>query len=336
MSNQQTSERAAALLEEIIDLLVWDETAPHSPIDGYAAGKARRRMRRAAELLRRGEARPKYRNLFTAEQLADICERTAKRDEMRQKVKEELVRTGREMARLIEEDPEGTRQAIFAVYLATQRLADAQGPDSEAARRYRQVRRLTGIAESFESHRRRGKPFDEPRGAEAARDGARAPGDPIPLIPAEILDHAPAGEAILPFPGPGEDSGRPRILIRIDVGPSSWIGSFEAGFKPVSTVFMMPDNQHLFVSAGGAGYILDAGSRRLVERTGTEIVGVTRDAAMTLFVVNHNDVSFEAFGPAGRIGWGPGPIARATNAGRASAGSSAGDEEHQPIAELLS
>ncbi|HYI12601.1 MAG TPA: hypothetical protein VEK57_26355 [Thermoanaerobaculia bacterium] len=72
-------------------------------------------------------------------------------------------------------------------------------------------------------------------------------------------------------------------------------------FKTVSTIFMMPDGKHLFVSANGAGYILDERSRTLVERTGTEIVGVSRDEGMTLFIVNHNDVSFEAFGPGGRL-----------------------------------
>jgi hypothetical protein len=68
---------------------------------------------------------------------------------------------------------------------------------------------------------------------------------------------------------------------------------------------MMPDGKHLFVSANGAGYILDERSRTLVERTGTEIVGVSRDEDMTLFIVNHNDVSFEAFGPGGRLWKGP-------------------------------
>lgn len=297
MSKQKPSERVAELLHQTIDLLLWDETAPHSPVDEYVPGKMRRRLRRGAELLRRGEVQPRFKNLYTAEQLAGIYERTARRDEMRQKVKEEFVRMGREIARLIEEDPEGTRQATFEVFLETRRLADAHGPGSEAAARYRQLQRVVRLAKSYDSNSRRQKPFDRPRDAGAADDA----GDLIPLVPAEIIDSAPAGEAILPFPAPGEDSGRPRILIRIGVGASSWIGSFESGFKTVSTIFMMPDNKHLFVSAGGAGYILDLKSRRLVERTGTEIVGVGRDAEMTLFVINHNDVMFEGFGPAGRL-----------------------------------
>jgi hypothetical protein len=297
MRNQKASERAAALLHEMIDLLQRGEDVPDSPVDTFVPGKVRRRLRRGAELLRRGEAQPRYRNLFTAEQLADICERTARRDEIRQQVAEELFRMGREMNRLLEEAPEGTRNALFTIFLETLRLAKAQGPDSEAARRYRQLQRLTRLAETYNSDRRRQKAFDRPRHAAAAHDA----GERIPLIPAEILDRAPAGEAILPFPAPGQDSGRRRILIRIGVGASSWIGSFESGCKTVSTIFMMPDGKHLFVSAEGAGYILDARSRRLVERTGNEVVGVIRDESMTLFVVNHNDVSFEAFGPGGRL-----------------------------------
>ena len=55
------------------------------------------------------------------------------------------------------------------------------------------------------------------------------------------------------------------------------------------------------------GYIIEIGSRTLVESTGLEVVGVTRDESLTLFVVNHNGTSLEAFGPAGRL-WKAGPI----------------------------
>ena len=295
MRNQNASERASALLNEIIDVLQHaEETAPHSPVNTLVPGKVRRTLRRGAERLRRGEAQPRYRNLFTAEQLADIYERTARRDEIRQHVLDELSRIGREIARSMEEDPEGTREALDTVFIETLRLAKKHGPDSKAAGRYRQLRRLTRATKMWISDQRRQKPSDRPH---AAHDD----GDLIPLIPAEILESAPAGEAVIPFPPAGEDSGRGRILIRIGVGASSWIGSFESGLKTVSTIFMMPDGKHLFVSAGGAGYIIDERSRTLVERTGNEIVGVMRDASMTLFVVNHNDVSFEAFGPGGRL-----------------------------------
>jgi hypothetical protein len=97
------------------------------------------------------------------------------------------------------------------------------------------------------------------------------------------------------------------MLIRIGDEGRSWIGNFECGSKTVSTVFMMPDRKHLFVSADGAGYIVDAKSRKLVERTGTEVVGTLRDYLLTLFVVIHNGIAFEAFGKGGRL-WITAPI----------------------------
>jgi hypothetical protein len=69
----------------------------------------------------------------------------------------------------------------------------------------------------------------------------------------------------------------------------------------------MPDGKHLFVSAEGAGYIIDLKSRTLVEQIGTEVAGVMRDAPMTLFVVDHNGMSLEAFGRSGRR-WKTEPI----------------------------
>ena len=40
----------------------------------------------------------------------------------------------------------------------------------------------------------------------------------------------------------------------------------------VITIAMMPDGKHLFVSAQGAGYIIDLKSRTLVEEIGTDVV----------------------------------------------------------------
>lgn len=100
-----------------------------------------------------------------------------------------------------------------------------------------------------------------------------APDSPHETVTTRHADRL-LSEAIIPIPGFGDanESGRARILIRIGVGASSWVGSFESGTKPMSTIFMMPDGKHLFVSAGGSGYILEEKSRRLVERTGTEVV----------------------------------------------------------------
>jgi hypothetical protein len=46
-----------------------------------------------------------------------------------------------------------------------------------------------------------------------------------------------------------------------------------------------------------------------VEAIGTHVAGVARNEPLTLFVVNHNDMSLEAFGRTGRL-WRTNPISR--------------------------
>jgi hypothetical protein len=70
---------------------------------------------------------------------------------------------------------------------------------------------------------------------------------------------------------------------------------------------MMPDDRHLFVSAKGAGYIIDLRSRTLVEEIGNDVARVLLDEARTVFVVNHDGRSLEAFGRNGRL-WKSGVI----------------------------
>src|SRR5947209_1573319 len=222
MKNQSACERALALLNETIEVLQRIETAPDSPVDTFVPAKTRRTMRRGAELLRRGEAQPRYKNLFTAEQLADIYEDTARRDEIRQQVREEFFRIGRELGRTIAEDPEGTRRIFEAFFLEKQRLANEHGPGSDAARAYRQLERVEQFAKMSTSGKRRQKLSKPPHRPVPAHDKAAR----IPLIPAQIVDSAPEGEPVISFPAEGEDSGRERILIRIGVGASSWLGSF--------------------------------------------------------------------------------------------------------------
>jgi AcrR family transcriptional regulator len=302
MKDDNASERAASLLRQAIDVLQRAENAPDSPVNTFVPGKMRRLLRRGAERLRRGEARPKYRNLFTAEQLADIYQQTILRDEIREQTDAEFVRIGREIARAIEEDGPTVRKTFEAFYLETLRSARENGPDSEAARQLRQLRSLVRFAQRYGADKRRQK-----------LSGSRVRACPhdaegrIPLIAAEVLASPPSGEAVIAIPPEGSDSGRERIFLRIGVGKGSWIGSFERGHMNVSTIFMMPDAKHLFVSAEGAGYIIDAKSRTLVEEIGTEVAGVMRDDPMTLFIVNHNDRCLEAFDQTGRL-WKTGTI----------------------------
>jgi hypothetical protein len=172
------------------------------------------------------------------------------------------------------------------VFVETQRLANE---------RWEVLQRIARATDTVMADRRRQK---EP-----------SPKDPlrrIPLVPAEVLDELPEGEEIIPVPAEDDDPERPRMLVRIGLGPSSWVGSFACGEKPVSTMFIMPNGKHFFVSACGAGYIVDLESRTLVERTGTAVVGIHRDPLMTIFLIDHHD-SLEAFGVVSRL-WKTAPL----------------------------
>jgi len=296
MKNNNASERAAVLLRQVIDVLQRAEKAPDSPVNTFVPGKQRRLLRRGAERLRCGEAQPRYTNLFTAEQLADIYEQTIRRDEIREQTHAEFLRIGREIGCAIQEDGPAVRKTFESIFLETLRSANENGPGSEAAQRYRQLQSLVRFARRYGSNRRRQK-----------LSGRRIPAAPhdaegrIPLIPAEQLASPPSGEAVIAIPPNGSDPGRGRMFLRIGVGEASWIGSFERGHKSVSMIFMMPDGKHLFVSAEGAGYVIDLKSRTLVEAIGIDIAGGMRDKPLTLFVVDHNGTSLEAFGTNGRL-----------------------------------
>jgi hypothetical protein len=278
------------------------EDAPTSPVNGLLPADRRREHRRCAARLRRGQLEPRYRNLHTAEQLADIYEQTARRDEILEQAGPDFLRISREIRRVAEHEGPAAVRTFNAMFLEAADAAMFDGPDSEAAQRYRRMRFLisVGTRHEFEKRRQKGSPYAPviPFLTKDPRIELR-----YELAAAELLPSPPStGEAVIAIPPEDRDSGRGRIFLRIGLGEASWIGSFERGHKNVSTVLMMPDGKHLFVSAGGAGYVIDAKSRTLVEQTGTEIIGVTRDDnPMTVFVVNHNDMSLEAFGRTGRL-----------------------------------
>lgn len=299
MKNQNVFERVVALLNETIDVLLRGENPPHSPIPPASTGAHIRDYRRHAERLRSGEAEAIFKNLYTDEQLADILDNAVKRDLIRLETRKSFFRLGREIGRLIHEDAAESRRAFEWVFEDTCRQAEEQGPDSEAAARYRQLEFIDRFARICKTESRR--PKKKP-GAQPAADPLRR----VPMIPAQVLEEAPAGEEIIAIP-PDHGAGFRRMLIRIGFGPSSWVGSFVRGLQPVSTMSIMPDREHFFVSACGAGYIIHLESRTLVERLGTEVVGVMRDPLMTFFVVNHNNVSLEAFGVATRL-WKTAPL----------------------------
>lgn len=296
MNDDNASERAVVLMNEVLDVLQRAENAPASPVTAFLTAKKRRALRRDAARLRRGQVEPRYKNLHTAEELAAVYERTIRRDEMFEQSVRDFRRIARDLDRLLKQNPPELQQAMEAFVREALRLAEEQGPGSEAARRYRNVVRLAW----FGYRRRRRQRHPAPRRIQLTPDPSVEARYEATAM--ELLDSPPsADEAVITIPPEGQDSGRGRIFLRIGIGKASWIGSFERGHKAVSTLAMLPDRKHLFVSAEGAGYILDAQSKTLIETIGTEVVAVMRNEPFTLFVVDHNGMSLEAFGTTGRL-----------------------------------
>jgi hypothetical protein len=302
MKNDNASQRAVALVQEAVDVLQRAGSAPDSPVNTFNPAKERRELRRLAMRLRQRKAQPRYRNLHTSDELADICERTVERDEILERVSEQFKRITSDLGRLIEDNGPEVDNAVETLVVEARRSAEGHGSGSEAAQRYRYLQLLAWFGQQSHIHRRRQRipprwcfPLAKDPSIEARNQ----------VIAAEVLDSPPPGEMVIAIPEEGEGSGRGRALFRIGLGEASWIGSFETGSMSGSTVLMMPDGEHLFVSAEGAGYIIDWKSRTLVETIGTDVEEVI-GYPMRLFVVNHN-VSLEAFGRNGRL-WKTGRI----------------------------
>jgi hypothetical protein len=296
MRNQHVFDRAVALLNELVDAYLPVEKVPAFPLDQPTTGKDRRLYRRAADRLRRGEQKPVFKTLYTGDQLGALLEAIVRHDDLRDQTLEASSRIGPQIGALMREDAAAVREAFDAVFLDTHRLAEEQGPDSEAAARWRTLQgfnRAAGVV--MEDRRRQITP--PPR-----RDPLRR----IPLVPAEVLEDAPEGVEIIAIPAEDDDTERERMLVRIGLGASSWVGSFVCGEQPVSTMFIMPNGKHFFVSACGAGYIVDLESRTLVERAGNAVAGIHRDPLMTFFLIEHDD-SLEAFGVVNRL-WKTPPL----------------------------
>lgn len=299
MNDDNVSERAVALAQQALDLLRFVKDAPASPFKTFLPGKRRRVLRRDAARLREGKAEPRYKNLHTAEELAALYERTALRDEIIEHGVRLIKWIARDFGRIRKEHPAELQTAMEAFVREAHQSAEQHGPGSEAARRYETLLYLAGLGRQRHSHRRRQR-TPVPRRIDLAPDPSVAAR--YRLSAAELLTSPPSSDdAVIAIPPHGQDSGRGRIFLRIGLDQASWIGSFERGHTRFSTVCMLPDDQHLFVSAEGAGYVIDVKSRTLVESTGTQVVGTTGDEQRTLFVVDHNGMSLEAFGRTGHL-----------------------------------
>jgi hypothetical protein len=293
------AQRAVALVAEYYDVMERIENVPVSPVRAFMPPQLRRRLRRDAARLRKGQAEPRYGNLHSAEQLAEHYERAVERDEILAQAIEDCKRITRELVPLLE-DPEAKR-AMGTMVLEAERLAEEEGPGSEADRRYQRMRSLVLLGRHSLAEGRRKReilhwnpvPSHDPT-AEARFEASAA----------EILDAPPPGEAVIaipPIPPDGSGAGGRRLFIRIGVREAAWIGSFERGHMKGSTVRMLPDRRHLLVAADGAGYVIEAETRTLVETIGTEVAGFMADEPPTLFIVNHGGRRLEAFGTSGRL-----------------------------------
>jgi hypothetical protein len=298
MKNLNASQRAVALMHEFLDVLLRAEHAPDSPVNTFLTKEKRRQLLRDAKRLRKGQVEPRHKNLHSADELADIYERTVERDQIREQAQRDLQRIGTELKRIRrEKDPEVEKAMVRLVNEAA-RSAEEHGPGSEAERRYQLLNNLGWFGGEVLAHRRnQGAPFSGK--FFPARDPSIQAR--LELTAATILDAPPSNETVIAIPPYGSDSGRERVFLRIGIGEASWIGSFEIGHMSVGTVQMMPDDKHLFVSAKGAGYIIDLKTHTLVEQIGTHVAGVTEDAPRTLFLIDHNGTSLEAFGKSGRL-----------------------------------
>ncbi len=253
-------------MHEALDVMLRTGQAPDSPVYAFVTKEKRRQLLRDAKRLRKQQVEPRYKNLHSADELADLYERTAQRDGIREQGQRDLQRISAEMKRIRREKDAEVEKAMETLLYESARSAIEQGPGSEADRRHRLLHYLWWFGGEVLAHRRKSTvPYSGL--FPPTRDPSIQPR--LELTAAQILDSPPPGEPVIAFPLEGSDRGRERIFLRIGVGNASWIGSFEIGHMSVGSVSMMPDDKHLFVSAKGAGYIIDAKSHTLVEQIGT-------------------------------------------------------------------
>jgi hypothetical protein len=292
-------------VQEAVDVLRRAERAPDSPVSTFLTAEMRRKLRRAAKRLREQKVEPRYRNLHSAEELAIAYERAVRRDEIHEKARTDLHRISLELKRIRKEKAREVEKAMVALATDAARLAEEHGPGSEAAQRFRLMQYLAWFGQQARDHRRKPlvpSPWSGPLGRDRSMEAR------YELTAAEVLDDPPSpNELVIAIPPEGSGSGRNRVFIRIGLGDAAWIGRFEIGDMSVGSITMMPDDRHLFVSAKGAGYIIDLRSRTLVEEIGNDVARVLLDEARTFFVVDHAGTSLEAFGKNGRL-WKSGVI----------------------------
>src|SRR3954468_23257241 len=135
MMNDNASQRAVALVQEMVDVLLRTGNAPESPVTACLPARDRRELRRGAARLRQQKVEPRYKNLHSAEELADLFERTAQRDEIVEKGRRDLQRIGLELKQIRSEKDPDVEKAMVTLVKEAARSAEEHGPRSEAAER---------------------------------------------------------------------------------------------------------------------------------------------------------------------------------------------------------
>jgi hypothetical protein len=284
-----------ALLAEALEVIQLIRNAPESPMTSYLPAKLRRVFRRNARRLRRGTLQPLYLNLRTGPDLADLCDRTAARDETIDVGLEKLTRIGAEVRRVLEYNEAEVEEGTRIVYELARERAEEDGPDSEAAVFLHLFQEMIVKGGELRARKRRGRdsvpiePFVPPGADPELEERER-------LSAAEVLmEPPPAGEPVFCFPSdtiaPNE---KPPVLLRIGIADASWVGSFRRGETDYSTVQMMPDGAHLLVVTCGAAYVVHAATRSLVSEEGMDIMEVVRDEDGDLLLVDQRDSLSEA------------------------------------------
>lgn len=274
-NNDNASERIVPLVEAALDALRLAETVPYSPVSRVLDSRARREFRRQARRLRERQPNVELVGAHTADELADVLERTVRRDEITEQARRDFNAISQEIDRAHEENRAEVEKALKRFTVETWLSAAEAGPGSAAAERFRLLGMLYELSGRANRRERR------QRGSEA-----------VPLLP---------GEPIIPIPPEDRDPLCGRVLVRIQVGETNWIGAFERGHTTFSAVTRMPGRKHTLVVEGGAAYQIDWMTRTLVDTLGSDVIGLMGDEANTVLFVDHAGRSLEAFGWNGRL-----------------------------------
>src|ERR1700756_1076012 len=127
MTKKYPSERAVAIINELIDALQRGADAPESPIKKFHNREERDQLRRKAKRLRKGQLHPPFANVVSGVELADIYELTIRRDEIIEEAHADVRRALEKLERLIEEEGHAVRDTFYMMLREAQEEASVQG-----------------------------------------------------------------------------------------------------------------------------------------------------------------------------------------------------------------